>query len=203
MNNRISLAINIVLAIAVAVLFYFQFAGNKDCCSAKMSNLPINKGAAELKAGIVYINTDTLLAHFDYYQEQKKQLVDRKSKLEGDLNNRATQLQKEAQGYQSKAQSMTQEQMQMAEQTLMMKQQELVKMRDDRGMQLAEAEQKLTEDIFKKLSDYLQELNKQSNYTYILGYSKGGGILLANDKLEITKVVLEGLNAKYPGTGKK
>ena len=35
------------------------------------------------------------------------------------------------------------------------------------------------------------------NYEFILGYQKGGGILLANDSLDITQQILEGLNKKY------
>jgi hypothetical protein len=40
-------------------------------------------------------------------------------------------------------------------------------------------------------------MNKSGRYQFIFGYTQEGGILLANDSLNITKYVLEGLNKKY------
>jgi outer membrane protein len=51
--------------------------------------------------------------------------------------------------------------------------------------------------LYAKLSSYLKEYNKGKNYTFILGYQKGGGILFANDSLDITREVLDGLNKEF------
>ncbi len=42
----------------------------------------------------------------------------------------------------------------------------------------------------------LKTLSSQIGYDYILSYSRGGQILLANDSLDITKQVLDLLNAQ-------
>ena len=42
----------------------------------------------------------------------------------------------------------------------------------------------------------LKTLSSKIGYDYILSYSRGGQILLANDSLNITKEVLDLLNAK-------
>ena len=60
-----------------------------------------------------------------------------------------------------------------------------------------EEQAKFNESLYSKLSSYLKEYNKGKNYTFILGYQKGGGILFANDSLDITAQVLSGLNKQY------
>jgi Skp family chaperone for outer membrane proteins len=52
-------------------------------------------------------------------------------------------------------------------------------------------------ELMANVEVQLKSLQSQIGYDYILSYSKGGGqVLLANDSLEITKEVLELLNAK-------
>ena len=52
----------------------------------------------------------------------------------------------------------------------------------------------------KKLNTIIEQeekqFNKDKNYAFILSYQRGSGVLLANDSLDITKPVLEGLNNK-------
>jgi outer membrane protein len=39
--------------------------------------------------------------------------------------------------------------------------------------------------------------HKTKSYNFVLGYQKGGGILYANDSLDITREVVVGLNNEY------
>ena len=43
---------------------------------------------------------------------------------------------------------------------------------------------------------------KNRNYHFIMGYTKDGAILLANDSLDITENVIEGLNEEYKENSK-
>jgi Skp family chaperone for outer membrane proteins len=45
------------------------------------------------------------------------------------------------------------------------------------------------------VEDKLKTLSNQIGYDYILSYTRGGQILLASDSLDITKQVLDLLNA--------
>jgi outer membrane protein len=44
--------------------------------------------------------------------------------------------------------------------------------------------------------EYIQEYNSNAKYDFILT-KMGGNMLYANDALDITKAVVEGLNTKY------
>jgi Skp family chaperone for outer membrane proteins len=45
------------------------------------------------------------------------------------------------------------------------------------------------------LENNLKTLSSQIGYDYILSYTRGGQVLLANDSLDITKQVLDLLNS--------
>ena len=83
------------------------------------------------------------------------------------------------------------------EEELMMRQQSLMKKKDDLLGAFDEEQSKFNEELFAKLTAYLKTYNKEKNYTFILGYQKGGGILFANDSLDITREILDGLNKEY------
>jgi len=40
-----------------------------------------------------------------------------------------------------------------------------------------------------------KKFNKDKHYDFIMGYTRGAGILFANDSLDITKVVIKGINS--------
>ena len=51
--------------------------------------------------------------------------------------------------------------------------------------------------IKTSLNLYLEEIQPNKGYQYVLGKSEIGGVLHANKELDITNEVLEGLNKKY------
>ena len=97
---------------------------------------------------------------------------------------------------------MTQEQAVGVQQQLQKKEQDLVQYRDGNLKKLEEERQKKTEMFYANIFDYLKRVNKDNGYEFVLGYSKGGGILFANTDNEITGKILEGLNKEYAANKK-
>jgi outer membrane protein len=50
--------------------------------------------------------------------------------------------------------------------------------------------------LYANVEAKLKTLQSQIGYDYILSYTRGGQVLLANDSLDITEEVLKLLNAK-------
>ena len=191
--KNISVAINVILLIAVAVLYYLHFKkptyGN-EAATSPIINSPNNT----LPTSIVFVNTDSLLHNYSFYKDKKAEFETKNEKIKNDLKAESDRLQNDAEAYQQKASMMTDAERQKTEEQLMVRQQNLMKKKDDMVEKLDNEQNKFTEDLYGKLTSYLKEYNKGKNYTYILGYQKGGGILFANDSLDVTKYVLEGLN---------
>jgi outer membrane protein len=197
--KNLSLILNAVLLVAVAVLYYLHFSSNS---SKAVTTATPTKSDPQVKADgtmqqIAYVNSDSLLFNYDYYKSTIKELEEKRKKLETDISGRARSLENEAVSYQQKGKDMTLEQAQLTEQNLYRKQQELVQYRDRISQQLAQEEQSKIEDLYSNITEYLKEYTKDKPYRLVLGYSRGGGILFADNSLEITNEVLTGLNKQY------
>jgi len=203
--KNLSLILNVVLLIAVAVLYFLHFkqpavqTTGATVVDMKKDTLPTVTTAAE----IAYVNTDTLMTKYEYYKTTMDNLKARQQKLEQEINGRTRAFQNEIAAYQRKSSSMTVEQIQAAEQNLKMKEAELRQYSEKLANDLAKEQQDKTDELLQKISDYLKKYTQNKPYKYVLAYTKGATpILYAQDNLNITQEVLDGLNADYKATKK-
>lgn len=197
--KNLSLILNAVLLVAVAVLYYLHFSGNTAKASGNATPVKSDTLAQPnaTMQQIAYVNSDSLLMNYDYYKVTLKELDEKRKRLETDISGRARSLENEAVSYQQKGRNMTLEQAQLTEQNLYKKQQELMQYRDRVSQQLAQEEQGKIQELYSNITEYLKDYTKDKPYRLVLGYSKGGGILFADNSLEITDEVLVGLNKQY------
>ncbi|QHT69530.1 OmpH family outer membrane protein [Rhodocytophaga rosea] len=198
--KNVSLALNAVLLVAVAVLYYLHFSSRTSASPASSAGKPTSESAVSknpVAEKIAYVNSDSLLMNYEFYKNTIQQLEERRKKLETEIGGRARSLENEAVSFQQKGNSMTLEQAQLTEKNLYRKQQELVQYRDRLSQQLAQEEQERTEELYNNIANYLKDYTKDKPYKLVLGYTKGGGILFADNSLEITQEVLAGLNNEY------
>ncbi|MEY2829946.1 MAG: hypothetical protein RIQ33_1804 [Bacteroidota bacterium] len=187
--KNVSLVANIVLAIAVAVLYYLHF---------KSPSSSFNKSStlrSDMK--IAYVNTDSLLEHYDFYIKSKKEMEAQEEKNSTLLNNQAQALQREYEDAQARVSNMTAAQAESVQASLQRKQQNLMQQKEKLSEEFGISMQKMTDELTNKMHGYLKEYNKTKHYDYILGYQKGSGILYAEDELEITDEVQKGMNEAY------
>lgn len=182
-----------ILAIAVVVLFYLHFKTPGDL--ATKAAIPVNTNP--VASNIVYVNSDSLLENYSFFKNKKAEFESKEGQIKSHLQAESERLQKDAADYQERAATMTDTERAKKEEELMQRQQTLMKKKDDMLGAFDEEQSNFNEQLYAKLSTYLKEYNKGKNYTFILGYQKGGGILFANDSLDITKQVLDGLNKDF------
>lgn len=195
--KNLSLILNAVLIVAVGVLFYLHFSakGSTTAGPAKAEGISIYQPDVP----IVYVNIDTLLSNYEYFNDMQNDFADKQSELEAELNNRSRQYEASAMDYQNKVQKglVTRREAAELEQQLMAEQQNLLQLRDQLTLQLQEEEQVSNRKLINAIMEYLKEYNEDPNYQFIFSNSFGDNVLFANDQLDITYSVLPGLNAKY------
>ena len=150
---------------------------------------------------VAFVNTDTLLSKFESFRKMRTSFEKRSAMAESEIGGRMRALEGEYMETQKKVQAgtMTETLIKDAEQTLMRKQQDLAQLREQKTGQLMEEEKNLSKKLNDQIFDYMQEYAPAHGFKYVLGYTRGGGILYAADSLDITESVLEGLNEKYRG----
>jgi len=193
MNNQLSLILNVVLLVAVAILYYLHFNSSSPAVSS-VGGSPITAGQQ-----VVYINTDSLIMNYGFVTDLQKDLNTRRENAERQLGLKEQQFQQEAVGFQKRASAglMSEIEMKNAQNLLLQKEQQIRGEQQNLSQGLMEMERQMSSQWLDSAVSYLREYNKGKNFQYILGYTKGGGILLANDKFDITQEVLKGLNDRY------
>jgi outer membrane protein len=180
-----------ILTAAVAGLYILYFTGQQDEPTA----LPVPKSGPR---EIVYVNSDSLREGFNYYQAEYKKLEGKQKFFKADLEKKAADLKKDFNTYMAKGANMSDNDRARTEEDLKTREQDIYMLEQKYSNQMVEFEDQLVKDSNAKISEYLKKISKKAAYNYVLGYSTGGGILYANENLEVTKSLVEGLNTEYP-----
>lgn len=189
------------LVLSVAVLYVLHF---KSSC-----NVANDRSVAHIPSGaagnIAFINTDSIWANFEFVKDNKKRVEELNNKLQAQYSAKAATFQNEYNTYLKNGTSglLTLDEQKKTEALLAEKQKHLMGLDQEFSAQLAEAEAKLTGEIQDTIVAFLKRYNTKTKFTYILGYSKGGGILVADENLDISKDVMKGLNEEYKKHSKK
>lgn len=209
--KNLSLIINGVLAIAVAILFYQVHTlksgttVSTDAGTEKAEVKPVvisNTTLADSK--IAYVNTDSINEHYQYIADFTKVIRAKKASLEGQMQSMTAKFQQEYEAFQQSAQAgvAPQSELQKQQASLERQQQELANKElqmQNLGVELEEKNMELN----KNVKDYLSKINN-GRFDYILSYSDMmPTILLTNPKLDITAEVLKGINDEYNAKKKK
>jgi outer membrane protein len=195
MKNSSLLIYNVILTLAVGILYFLHFKNNS--ASAPVTN------TASVGKKIVYVNTDSLLNNYQFYKDTQKEFENKGYRLQVDLGSKEKALQNELGAIQQRAQTMTQVELQAADITLKKKGADFQAYSQQQQQKLAEDQSKRVDEIYTAIRDHIKSMNKGNQYEYVLGYAKGGGILFADESVDVTKAIVKGLNDTYAAKAAK
>ncbi len=193
--KKLPLILGIVAILAAAFLFIWEFALTNDEERAEHQS-------AEQKmtsSNIPYVEIDTIILNFDMYFDLRDELMVKQQNSEAELNTKGRQYETGARDYEEKVRKglVTRATAAQMEQNLLQQQQDLLNLRNELETQLMEEEQVMNRRILNYIYDFMEEFSANNNYDYILAKSFGSPVMYANDSLDITQVVLKGVNYKY------
>ncbi|MCC7303515.1 MAG: OmpH family outer membrane protein [Bacteroidia bacterium] len=206
-----SLILNVFLTIAVIVLYVLHFntgtgpepEGQTNSVSVETtpeklaSDVKVTKVQGE--AVIVYVNIDTLLEKYQYYQDVSDEIERNLQNMENSFKARVMRYQTDMQDYISKAEKgLVPKETAIGIEEKLMKEKTSIE-NEERNIGLKqEKEARKLEPVQKKLYDFFKEFVAKNNYSCVLTYtSKGEGALGIRDELDVTRQVLEILNEDY------
>ena len=152
--NRILLALNGLLIIAVGYLYVLHFGKS----SSEELSLPAT--IAKNGSSILFINSDSLLDNYEYYKSKKSDLEKRQDQIRGELKAAGDKLQRDVEAYQQRAESLTPGERKQIEEGLMMRQQQLVQQKEAMLGQLDEEQARYSDSLYIRLADFLKDYNK-------------------------------------------
>lgn len=148
---------------------------------------------------IAYVNIDTLVSKYNFYKDLQAEYESKAKKADDELNSKGRSLQNDVQDFQNKIDKglVTRSEAATMQENLEKKQQDFLSHRDKVMSELAEEEQVMLNKIHYNITEYLKKFNEGYRFKVILSTSAGGPILNADPELDITNIVLEGLNKEY------
>jgi outer membrane protein len=208
-NQRISLILNGVLALAVIGLYVLHFKGQTTTHAQaivadstiedlaiefdSLPNLGSNNGA------IAFIDFEKLTNKYQFYKDGVTNLENDYKKKEAELMKKQQLLEENFTRYQQLAPSLSPEVREKRENDLREEEQRLFQLRDRLGKDLTDKEATFNKQFLTKIDTYLKALGKERNYSYVFTYVKGGPatIVYAKDTLNISDQVIHALNDQY------
>ena len=190
--KNLSLILNVVLLVAVAILYVLHFSGPGKVESKSTSS---DTSAVNLK--VAYINSDSVLKHYDYLKVNREQLEAKTKKMDQDLQNRTVGLRNEITAYQRNVSGMTLGQARAAEEDLGKKQQNLQLYQQTLQQQLLQEEAKLNKELYERITGFLKEYGQEKGLQVVLKFDPGSDVLYGGESLDITNDVIKGLNEAY------
>jgi outer membrane protein len=188
--KNLSLILNIVLLVAVAVLYFFHFSGSKG-------SAPAGSASAPGDLTIAYINSDTVLKYYDYHKATMEIMNAKAQRLQSDFRNRAEGLQNEFSAYQRNVNSMTLGQVKATEEDLAKKQQNLQMYQQSLNQEVMNDQERVSKELYERITKFLQKYSKEKGYQVVLKYDISSDLLHGNSALDISKDVIAGLNDEY------
>lgn len=197
MKNK-SVILNIILLIAVIVLFILHFTGGKQQVSEnKTDTLDRDTAIPEQKLKIAVVKLDSLIAKDDYWKKLEEEYAAVKRAKENEIDRRQRKLEKEAQEFYKKAQTgafLSKESMQLQQAELAEEQQNLMLLGEQYQTQLMEERARVESQWLDSVKFFINLFNKDEKYDFIITATN---ILYSPDYSNITDTIISGLNSRY------
>jgi outer membrane protein len=197
--NKFLLGLNVLLVIAVGVLYYLYFQYKQtDSHDIKQAQ---NAAANTFK--IAYFELDSLQSKYEYYKEVKDYLTKKDSGYSQQLNNIRNKYQTKLREYQEKGPTLTQNQQSDYEQQLMKMQNDYTTTESNINTEMqAEMVEKL-QGVKIKIQDFLKVYCASKGYAYVFASSRDDDIYYKDTIRNITDSIRIGLNEQYKTTKTK
>lgn len=195
--NKKNLIIEVLLAIAVVVVFILQFSGKEE---SKQEEKKVEKEQSTASVNVAYIKTDSLILHYKLARKLEDQFADQKRQSQRQLEQRMNKFQKNYQAFQEKVQRggfLSQASAEAQQQELLTEQQQLEQLNQKLNTDLMAKEQRIYQELYDSITSYVNHYNKGEKYDFIFSHTAGGAIIFGEAKFNITGEILNGLNARF------
>ena len=194
--NPLLLAFNALLLVGLVVLYILHFTGaGKSGNSIGGAVVKANKGSIS----VAFVNNDSILGSYELVKKMRADLEAKGKRLEGEVASKQQAFEKDAAYFQDQVakKSISDQSAQEIYGQLQQNQKAIYDLRDRYAAELQQSEMDMNVALIDSVMNFLKRYNDKYKFDYILGFTKGGNILFANDTLDVTNDVIKELNIAY------
>jgi outer membrane protein len=197
--KNLSTVLAALALLGVIILFVLRGTSASTTTARTPTTNTVSKGEGlATSSRVAYVDIDTLEANYEYFKTKKADFTKRQAAIENELQRSAQQLQNQAADFQKKVQSggfASQAEAEPAGRKLQQMEQSLNTRRESLAAGLMKDQETFNQDIQNRLDSFLTEFVKGKGIDYVLSYSKSGSILYADKNMDVTREVIDGMNA--------
>lgn len=176
--SKIQLAINIALSVTLLILIYFQFFKTQK---------------------VVYVDSAQLLNNYEGMINARKAFQAKAEGWKANIDTLTNEVKSSIMDYEKEQGRMSTKERELSQELIRSKQQQLSQYQQAMNTQAQQEDQKMTSAVVVQVNAYLKKYGEQKGYTIIFAATDYGNIAYADEKLNVTEEVLEGLNKEYKG----
>ena len=171
-------------------------------CSQSATNAAPQEQSPVAVSGlkIAYIDVDSLLANYAFYQDLSEEMMRKEENYRLVLKEEANKLDKDVQDFQKKVENnvySSRERAESEQNRLLKRQQALQEKSDKYSQELLNESNANAQKVSEAVENYVKEYNKSKGFNLIISKAS---LMFADESLNITAEVLDGLNAQYKST---
>jgi Skp family chaperone for outer membrane proteins len=175
MLTKLHLSVSVLMAIAISWLFY------------KSTQTP----------RIAYVKSADLIYGYDGMKEAQQKQQRKTEELNSGLDTLKMQFQRSVSQYNTEFSALSKNERGGREQLLGAQQENIRRYSQNIQQEIESSDKQLTQGVLNQVNAFVETYAKDKGYDIVLGTTNSGNILYGIDYMDITKEVLEAINADY------
>lgn len=196
-TNKILIICNAVLFLGLVGIYVLHFTGgnNKGKVNTEATAPLVKEGGLT----VAFVNTDTLLAKYQYAIDMEKELLAYKDQMEKNGRQQMEQFQKDYQNYLQTGSTMTLSQQQAKEEELKKRAEKMSTLEQELTAKIMERQMTENTKLLNAIFAYVREYNAANQqFDIILRRTfNDSPTLYVNPAMDITDEIVNGLNEEY------
>lgn len=188
---------NVVLGVAVVVLFVLHFLGGEKSVSQEEQAAVGISNPSDIS--IAYFNMDSVMNNWDLYFSYQQELSQKQSEMEAEFAGKTEAFYQRVQDAQYKIQRqlVTRTEAEQLQQQLATDEQQLMALQNQYAADLQEQGMVKNRQMMDMIERYVSTLSQERGYSYVYSYQFGGNLIYGAKPFDITKQVVAGLNETF------
>ncbi len=151
------------------------------------------------RSSIVYVDSNQLINNYKGMQDARKAYQQKAVSWKANVDTLSNEVQQQIIKYEKESTKMTKKERQLSQELIRTKQKQLMDYQQAMNAQAQQEDQKMTAEVISQINAYIKKYGEKKGYTIVMAATEYGNIAYADEGLDITEEVLEGLNKEYSG----
>lgn len=148
---------------------------------------------------IVYVDSAKLMNNYTGMIDARKAYQQKATAWKANVDTLTNEVKLQIMNYEKESGKMTANERKLSQELIRTKQNQLAQYQKAMNTQAQQEDAKMTGDVLNQVNAYIKKYGESHGYTIIMAATEYGNMAYADEKLDITDRILEGLNREYAG----